>query len=96
MNTDIINALKNLNVIELHYEGKLRVVEPHRYGKTTAGNECLRAYQIGGYSSSGKLGWKMYDLEKISDIIISDQTFDGPREDYKHGDKNMPTIYAEL
>lgn len=68
MNTDIIKAIQNLNVIEFYYESKLRVVEPHCYGETTAGNEGLRAYQIDGYSSTGKFGWKMYDLGKADDI----------------------------
>lgn len=96
MNTDIIAAIGNLNVIEFYYEGELRVVEPHCYGETTAGNEGLRAYQTDGYSSTGKFGWKMYDMGKADDVAITDQTFDGPRDGYKRGDKGMSRIYAEL
>lgn len=95
MNQEIIKAVENQNVIEFYYEGKLRVVEPHCYGETTAGNEGLRAYQIGGYSSSGKMGWKMYDLGKADDIDVTDDTFD-VRIDYKRGDKGMSEIYAEI
>lgn len=96
MNTDIITAIQNLNVIEFYYEGELRVVEPYCYGETTAGNEGLRAYQIDGYSSTGKFGWKMYDLGKADNITITEQTFDGSREGYKRGDKGMSRIHAEL
>lgn len=96
MNQKVIKAIENQNIIEFYYEGKLRVVEPHCYGKTTAGNEGLRAYQIDGYSSSGKMGWKMYDLSKVDGIIVSDETFDGPRAGYNPGDKGMSHIYAEL
>lgn len=95
MNQKIINAIENQNVIELYYEGKLRVVEPHCYGETTAGNQGLRAYQIDGYSSSGKMGWKMYDLSKADDIVITEDTFE-VRRDYKQGDKGMSKIYAEI
>lgn len=96
MNQEIISAIENQNVIELHYEGELRVVEPHCYGVTTAGNEGLRAYQTGGYSSSGKMGWRMYDLGKADSITITNEEFAGPRPDYKSGDKGMSSIYAEL
>jgi hypothetical protein len=96
MNKKVIEAIKNLNVIEFYYEGELRVVEPLCYGETTAGNEGLRAYQIDGYSSTGKFGWKMYDLRKADDILITDQTFGRPRDGYKRGDKGISRIYAEL
>ena len=54
MNQEIIEAIENQNIIEFYYDGEFRAVEPHCYGVTTAGNEGLRAFQIGGYSSTGK------------------------------------------
>jgi len=96
MNTRIISAIENKNLIEFIYENETRIVEPHCYGKTTAGNEALRAYQIAGFSSSGKLGWKMYDLSKAKNINIRDDKFDAPRSGYKRGDKGMSDIFAEL
>jgi hypothetical protein len=96
MDTEICNAIRNKNVIEFHYDGELRVVEPHCYGVTTAGNDGLRAYQIDGYSSSGKMGWKMYDLSKADDIIITDDSFSSPRAGYKRGDRGMSRIYCQL
>jgi len=95
MNQEIIKAVENQNVIEFYYKGELRIVEPHCYGETTAGNEGLKAYQIGGYSSSGKMGWKMYDLGKADDIDVTEDTFD-VRSDYKRGDMGMSEIYAEI
>jgi len=96
MNQEIIKAIENLNVIEFYYDGELRVVEPHCYGLTTAGNEGLRAYQVDGYSSSGKFGWKLYDIGKADGISITEDSFDGPRTGYKRGDKGMDEIYAEI
>jgi len=95
MNTEIIEAIENQNVIEFTYEGETRIVEPHCYGLTTKGNEGLRAFQIGGYSSSGSMGWKMYDLGKADDIEISNETFES-RDDYSRGDKHMSEIFAEI
>jgi hypothetical protein len=96
MNQEIVESIENQNVIEFYYDGELRVVEPHCYGLTTAGNEGLRAFQIGGYSSTGKFGWKMYDLGKADGITIFPNQFDGPRSGYQRGDKGMSRIYAEL
>mgnify|MGYP000892629636 CR=1 FL=1 len=95
MNTEIINAVKNQNVITFDYDGESRIVEPHCYGLTTKENEAIRAYQIGGYSSSGKMGWKLYDLSKADDIEVLDETFE-VRDDYKKGDKGMSRIFAEI
>jgi len=95
MNNQIIEAIENQNIIEFYYDGELRIVEPHCYGKTTAGNEALRAYQVDGYSSSGKMGWKMYDLGKVDDIEVSDNTF-STRTGYNRGDKGMSQIYTEI
>lgn len=96
MNQKIISAIKNRNVITFYYEGAPRIVEPHCYGITTANNEGLRAFQIGGYSSSGKWGWKMYDLSKADDIVVMEEQYEGPRPGYQRGDKGMSKIYAEL
>ena len=95
MITLIIEAIQNRKVIEFVYEGESRTVEPHCYGLTNKGNEAIRAYQIDGYSSSGKLGWKMYELNKAEDLEQLDQIFD-IRDDYKKGDKGMSKIYYEL
>lgn len=96
MNQKIVHAIENQNVIEFYYDGELRVVEPHCYGVTTAGNEGMRAFQIDGYSSTGKFGWKMYDLGKADDINVTESQFEGPRPGYQSGDKGMSRIYAEL
>lgn len=95
MNTIIINAISNKKVIEFIYDGHSRTVEPHCHGVTTAGNEGLRAYQVRGYSSSGKMGWKMYDLSKAKNIQVLNESYE-IRKDYKRGDKGMNRIYCEL
>ncbi len=96
MNQKVIDAIKNQKLLEIEYDGGTRIVEPHCYGETTKGNEGLRVFQVDGYSSTGKMGWKMYDLGKADKIIILDDTFDSPRPGYKRGDKGMSDIYSEL
>lgn len=96
MNSKICDAIQDQKLIEFYYEGGERIVEPHCYGLTTAGNEGLRAYQVDGYSSSGKMGWKMFDLSKASSLNILDETFDSPRPGYRKSDRGMQEIYCEL
>lgn len=96
MNKSVVTAIENKNLLEFQYEGENRIVEPHCYGETTAGNEGLRAYQVDGYSSSGRLGWRMYDLGKAEKITLLDTIFHSPREGYSKGDKGMQSIYMEL
>lgn len=95
MNTEIIKAIKSKKLIEFDYDGESRTVEPHCYGLTNKGNEVIRAFQIDGYSSSGVMGWKLYDISKADRINVLDLSFD-VREGYKKGDKGMSRIYCEL
>lgn len=96
MNSVIINAIRNKNLLEFYYDGGSRIIEPHCYGITTKGNEGLRAFQVSGYSSSGELGWKMFDMSKAQSIRALDQSFGNPRYGYKRGDRGMSRIYCEL
>lgn len=96
MDTEIVNAIRNQNLIEFYYDGGSRTVEPHCYGLTTAGNEGLRAFQVDGYSSSGKMGWKMFDMDKASSLTVLDDSFSSPRPGYKRGDRGMSKIFAQL
>ena len=41
------------------------------------------------------MGWKLYDLSKISDLVITSDTFD-PENGYKRGDSAMSSIFCEL
>ena len=91
----IIDAIENQKVLEFDYEGESRTVEIHCFGLTTKGNLAIRAFQIGGFSSSGKMGWKLYDLSKAENFNMLEDLF-MIRDDYKKGDKGMSEIYCEL
>ncbi len=96
MNEDIIAAIETKSLLEFTYDGESRIVEPHCYGLTTKGNEAIRAFQVDGYSSSGKMGWKMYDLSKAEDINVLEDKFSSSRPGYRKRDKGMDEIFIEL
>jgi len=96
MRTEICDAIRDKRLLEFYYEGGNRIVEPHCYGITTAGNEGLRANQIKGFSRSSGYTIKMFDLTKVIQINILEETFNSPHKLYKRGDKGMSKIYCEL
>lgn len=91
----IEHAISNKKVVTFHYDGMPRVVEPHLLGTTKTGNLALRAYQIGGYSSSGVLSWKLFLVEKMSNIQVLNDDF-VERPDYNPYDKGMMNIHCRI
>lgn len=71
-------GIRERKVVEFVYDDHQRVVEPHVYGIKNRRHGIL-AYQIGGSSSSGKLDWKRFYFDKISNMKITDEGFPGPR-----------------
>lgn len=96
MDSVIVNAIRNNNLVEFYYDGGSRIVEPHSYGMTTKGNEGLKTFQVSSYSSSGEIGWKLFDMGKARSIKVLDESFNKPRAGYKRGDRGMSQIYCEL
>jgi predicted DNA-binding transcriptional regulator YafY len=98
MRCEICEAISKKRVIKFYYEGLERIVQPHVYGKNkTTGKEFLRGYQVGGYSSSGKIpGWRLFDVSKISEIELTDETFDNPAPGYNRNDPQISHIYCRI
>ena len=94
----ICSAIESRGVIRFYYKGGTRLVEPFCYGlHKSTGNEVLRGYQIGGYSVSGEpVGWRLYQLNKITNLVITDKIFSGIREHYNPNDSTMKTIICRI
>ena len=94
MNQDLIEAIRSKKMIEFNYSGHHRVAEPHVYGRH-GGKEQLLVYQVGGSSSSGGLPeWRRVDVPRISDLVVSDQTFPGSRPTQSGEHTNWDQTYA--
>ncbi len=95
MNTRICNGIRDRKVIRFYYGGGFRTVEPFCHGISTVGNDVLRGWQIGGYSESGEpQGWKLFQVDTISHLTITDEVFEGRRPGYNPNDSAMLTIYC--
>lgn len=87
---DLSKAIRNRSLIKLKYPPGERIVEPHAFGRRSDGKLLLRAYQIDGASASGEhQNWKLFRIDRMANVVVSHQTFVGPRPSYKRGDKAM-------
>ena len=97
MNQTICSAIRSRQVIRFYYNDGFRTVEPFCYGVSTANNEVLRGYQMGGYSESGNpQGWKLFRVSNISDITVTGECFDTIRPGYNPNDSAMTTICCHV
>jgi len=96
MKTIITKAIKEMLLIRFHYDGGIRVVEPHCFGVSFKGNSVFRGFQTQGYSSTEKLGWKLFDLDKVENVEYLNEKFEEPRLGYRKNDKGMTRIFIQL
>lgn len=85
-------------MLELNYEQKgVRYVEPFCLGVTSTGYLGLRAFQTSGYTESQNDSWKLFDLEKATDIKVLSESFDATiRAGHDKSDKDMKIIYFKI
>jgi hypothetical protein len=83
--------------LELRYDGFSRIVEVHAVGISTAGNPCMRVYQVRGGSVSGEpVGWKMMTFDKAFSMHLTEEVSQAPRKGYAKNDRGMSNIFAQL
>ena len=84
-------------MVRFYYNGGLRTVEPHCHGTSSAGNEVLRGYQTSGYSESGNpVGWKLFEVAKITGLASTGATFTSNRPDYNLNDRGMVSVHCHV
>jgi hypothetical protein len=73
-------AIQEKRLIELVYNGKRRILEPHDYG-IHKGSEKLLGYQVAGESSSKLPNWRWMEIDRITDVRLLERRFRGGRPD---------------
>jgi predicted DNA-binding transcriptional regulator YafY len=92
-NPAICEAIKERRLLQLTYEQKIRLVEPHAYGIDDEDHELLRAWQISPLPDD----WRTFRLDKATGIAITPTRFSQPRPGYKRNDTAMKKrIYCQL
>ena len=89
---DICDAIARRKVIQFYYKNKPRIAEPYICGESYANKYVLLAFQTGGYSSSRKFGWKLFDLSNIAVLKITETEFNVSGEERRRYDPIDPRI----
>jgi hypothetical protein len=90
MTSKICQAIQENRVIEFHYDGHHRKVEPYCHGTSKRGKESVRGYQVAGGSNSRSIPfWRLFTVAKIGNLSLTDETFQGNRPAYNPNDKDL-------
>jgi hypothetical protein len=90
-------ALRSGHVLELQYDGYVRLVEVHAVGFTGEDSPIMRAWQIrGGADNKESTGWKLLRVDEANGAVVTDQKSLAPRPDYQAGDKAMKLMTCQL
>ena len=71
----VCRAIGERKVIEFNYKDKPRVAEPYICGVSAANKYVMLAFQTGGHSSSGRFGWKLFEVGNMTRLEIKDVEF---------------------
>lgn len=89
----IADAIGRRRVLEFFYEGSLRKVEPHLLGNNQTGTLTLSAWQLSGGSA---VSWRAFHVARMSQVVVTDEMFDGPRSGYNPNDRTMVQIVCRI
>ncbi len=89
------DAIKRKRLVQFHYGGHVRKVEPYVVGQLTSDNMALRAWHLEGFTESHREpSWRLYLLKDIRSLRVLDEVFDEPRDGYNPDDSMMSHIYG--
>jgi hypothetical protein len=97
MDLRVCNAIRRRNLMMFGYRGTVRVVEPHLYGRTTAGNEALSAWMRPGWSRTDpEGGWRMFLLDELTDVAVLPELFPAARPDFNPDDRHFTEVFCRV
>ena len=97
MDQRICDAIAQRRLLMFGYGGVVRTVEPHLYGRTTAGHEALSAWMRSGWSRADpEGGWRMYRLDGMTELQPLPEQFPGPRPDFNPHDPHFVEIFCRV
>lgn len=89
-------AIAHKRLIEVRYDGRLRVAEPHDYGLKNGSAKVL-VYQLRASGGTGPAhGWRLLDVGKISLCAVSDASFEGSRGDDAQQHFTWDEVFARV
>jgi hypothetical protein len=97
MDARICEAIARRHLLIFGYRGAVRVVEPHLYGRTTAGHEALSAWMRPGWSRiDPEGGWRMFFVDALDRVQVLPERFPGPRPDFNPQDAHFVEVFCRV
>lgn len=93
MTATVCQAIGSRRLLAFVYDGHPRVVQPDCHGTGANGQEFLRGYQVDGTSSTGALGWKLFEVSHMVRPHPLEQRFT-PRSDFRRDDVAMHPVHC--
>lgn len=97
----IMGCMSDKRIAEVYYDdnedpggkGK-RWVQIYCYGKSKAGNDVVRVYQVGGDTKTIQPGWKLFRVDRMNGLKKLGGKIYEPKPLFNpNGDKDMIQIY---
>ena len=97
VNKQLRSAIAGKRLIQLRYDGSVRVVEPHDYG-VKSGTEKLLAYQQSttDREKKSRTGWRWLEVAKISDCVVLNEPFKGSRGEFHQKHHTWDVLYGRV
>lgn len=92
---EIRTAIESRRLLVFEYQSRARTVEPHDYGMQK-GRVRLFGYQIAGESSTRLPAWRLFDIDKIERLTISERTFLGSRGSDRQRHHHWDVLFARV
>lgn len=92
----LCRAITDKYLVQFKYDGRSRIVEPFCCGISAAGNYVLRGFQIRGADKTKPLCWRLYELEEISQLSVTQHSYKSKRSDYNSEDTAMTKIFCRI
>lgn len=95
---ELEGAVRDRRVVQFAYDGQPRSVQPVAVGRhRVTGQPMLRGYQVAGRSNSRTPPfWLFFAIDRIVDLVASDQVFATDPPHYPDRDGHLCPITAEL
>jgi len=88
-------AIQHRRVIQFNYQDALRIAEPHDYG-ISRDRLRLLAFQLRGHSKGPLPGWRMFDVDRMEQLVVLDDTFLGSRERAGQSHKQWDVLFCRV
>jgi hypothetical protein len=90
-------AIAGRRFLQFQYKGRWRVVYPCAHGWLDTGNAALRAHQVSLVAGSLRVApGRLYLIEHMRGVTVTDQHFDDPPPGYRRDDRGMVRIHCQL